>query len=154
MDDSILDLLRALAAEDVAYAVFGGVAVNLHGIIRATEDVDLIIEPTGENVERLRRALRRLWDDPDLEEITAEDLLGEYPAVRYCAPDGMTIDIVTRLGTAFAYRDLEWETVEIEGVPVRVVTPATLYEMKRDTVRPRDRNDAADLATKFGFEDR
>lgn len=60
MDEPILDLLRALAAEDVAYAVFGGVAINLHGIIRATEDVDLFIEPTEENVDRLRRALRRL----------------------------------------------------------------------------------------------
>lgn len=153
MEDRLLDLLRALAAEDVTYAIFGGVAVNLHGIIRATEDVDLFLDPSEENVARLHRALRRLWDDPALDEITADDLLGDYPAVRYGSPDGMFIDVVTRLGTAFRYEDLETEIVDLEGVPVRVVTPATLYRMKRDTVRPRDRNDAADLAAKFRLEE-
>jgi hypothetical protein len=39
--------------------------------------------------------------------------------------------------------------VTIEGVPVRVATPATLYRMKKDTVRPIDRADAAALRDKF-----
>ena len=37
----------------------------------------------------------------------------------------------------------------VEGVPVRVATPATLYRMKKDTLRPIDRADAAALREKF-----
>jgi hypothetical protein len=39
--------------------------------------------------------------------------------------------------------------VVIEGVPVRLATPSTLYRMKRDTVRPIDRADAAALRERF-----
>lgn len=41
----------------------------------------------------------------------------------------------------------------VEGVAVRVATPATLYRMKKDTVRPIDRADAAALREKFGIVD-
>jgi hypothetical protein len=37
-------------------------------------------------------------------------------------------------------------------VPVRVVTPRTLWRMKKDTVRPLDHLDAAMLAERFGLE--
>jgi hypothetical protein len=49
--ERILELLRALASEDVDYVLVGGVALNLHGIVRATEDVDLFIRPSVDNVD-------------------------------------------------------------------------------------------------------
>ena len=54
--ERFLDLLRALASEGIDYALVSGVALNLHGIVRATEDVDLFIRPSGDNVDRLKRA--------------------------------------------------------------------------------------------------
>ncbi len=59
------------------------------------------------------------------------------------------IDLLSHLGSAFAFEDLEAETVSLEGVPVRVATPATLYRMKKGTDRPIDRADAAALREKF-----
>jgi hypothetical protein len=41
----------------------------------------------------------------------------------------------------------------IEGVSVRVAAPATLYRMKKDTLRPMDRADAAALREKFELEE-
>jgi len=150
--DKFLEVLRALAREGVDYVLVGAVALGVHGIVRATEDVDLFIRPDGENVERLKRALRSVWDDPDIAGITADDLAGEYPTVRYGPPgEGFVIDLLSRLGSAFAFEDLESETVSVEGVPARVATPATLYRMKRGTLRPIDRADAAALREKFGF---
>lgn len=146
-------LFRALADEAVAYAVFGAVALALHGLPRATADLDLFIEPMAENVERLKWALHRVWDDPTIDEISAEDLCGEYPAVRYYPPTGFFLDIVSRIGTAFSWNDLEIREVRYEGVPVRVVSPETLWRMKRDSVRPGDRLDAALLAERFGLGD-
>lgn len=155
--DALDDALRVIASLNdlgVDYVVVGGVAVNLHGLIRATEDLDVFIRPEPANVERLKQALRALWDDPSIDEIRAEDLCGDYPAVRYGPPSGtLYLDILTRLGEATAFADLEVELKEIEGVPVRVATPRTLYRMKKRTVRPLDHADAALLRAAFDFED-
>jgi hypothetical protein len=40
-----------------------------------------------------------------------------------------------------------------EGLEIRVATPAMLYRMKKDTVRWKDRIDAAALRERFGLED-
>ena len=72
-------VLGALGSEGVSYAIFGGTALNLHGIARFTEDVDLFIAPARDHIERLKNALRNVFDDPELDGISADDLLGEYP---------------------------------------------------------------------------
>lgn len=151
--DRLPDLLAALEAENVEYVLFGGQAVNVHGILRYTDDDDLFVAPAPENIARLRHALRRLWDDPSIEDIRAEDLGGEYTVVRYGAPDGFYIDIVARIGEAFAFTDVEFQRLGVGGVSARVATPRMLYRMKRETVRPVDRADAADLRTKFALSD-
>lgn len=105
-------LFAALEREHVRYVIFGAIALNLHGVARSSEDVDLFVEPESNNIERLRTALRAVIDDPEIENITAQDLLGDYPAVQYVPPDGtFHIDILTRLGDAFAFSDLETERV-------------------------------------------
>jgi len=151
--DRLPDLLQALNAENVDYVLFGGQAVNLHGILRFTDDIDLFVSPVPENVQRLRRALRRIWADPSIDEIRAEDLAGEYAVVRYGTPDDFYIDLVSRLGDAYAFADLESEWIDRGGIRARVATPRMLYRMKRNTVRPLDRADAVDLKAKFHIED-
>lgn len=147
-------LFAALEREGVRYAVFGAVALGLHGLARFTEDLDIFIEPEIGNIDRLRRALRSVIDDPEIDGITAEDLLGDYPAVQYVPPDGsFHIDILTRLGEAFRFADLETERVKLDGIDVSVVTPRTLYAMKRNTVRLKDRADAEALKERFGIVD-
>jgi hypothetical protein len=150
--NEVLTLIRALNHERVEYITFDAIALWAHGIVRATEDADFFVEPTAENVERLKRALHSVWNDPNIDEITAEDLLGDYPAIRYGPPDtDWTFDFLTRLGEVWHYGNLESEMAEIEGVPVRVVTPAQLYKMQRDTVRPKDRIDAEALRETFSL---
>ena len=151
--DRLLALVRALNREGVEYSVVGAVALGLHGLARATEDVDLFVRPTPDNVARLRRALSAVWSDPDIDSIVASDLAGDYPAIRYGPPDGsFTLDLLSRLGERFGYDDIESATVELEGEPVRTATPRMLYVMKRDTVRPQDHADAAALRRAFDVE--
>ena len=152
--DRLIALLRALQQHDVDYVLVGGVALNVHGIVRATEDVDLFIRPDPPNVAKLRVALHSVWPDPDIDQITAADLDGPYPTIRYGPPgEEFVIDFVARLGTAFRFEDLQAEDVVLDGVRVRVASPETLYRMKKDTVRPIDRADAAELKDKFGLKD-
>lgn len=153
--DDVLRVLDALERGGVRYAVFGGLAMAAHGFDRATRDLDLFVAPDAANVDRLRNALSSIFDDPDIAQITSDDLAGDFPAVQY-GPPGVdyTIDIVSRLGDMFEFDDLALERVKAGQVTITVVTPETLYRMKRDTVRLRDRDDALRLAQAFGFDDR
>jgi hypothetical protein len=147
-------ILAALEKEGVRYVVFGAMAIGLLGLARTTEDLDLFIEPERENIERLKRALQAVFADPSIEEISAEDLLGDYPAVQYVPPEGpFHLDILTRLGEAFQFRDLEALRVDLDGLQVSVASPKTLYRMKKGTVRPKDWGDAEVLRQRFELED-
>ena len=82
-------VLSASHAHSVEYKVFGGVALNLHGLARATEDLDIFVAPNADNIARLRAALRSVFADPEIDQITAEDLLGDYPAIQVRATNAV-----------------------------------------------------------------
>ena len=150
--DTTRDVLAALEREGVVYVVCGAVALNLQGLARATKDLDIFIQPEAVNVERLKVALKSVFDDPEIDGIRADDLLGDYPAVQYIPPEGaFHLDILTRLGNAFSFEDLEQERIPFDDIEVSVVTPRTLFLMKKDTVRPQDRADAARLRDRYGL---
>jgi hypothetical protein len=150
----VLAVLRALELEGVRYKVVGGVAINFHGLARATEDLDLFVAPDPANVARLKVALRSIFNDPRIDEISSEDLSGPYPAIQYVPPDGtFSIDLLARLGEAFRYDDIEAEERSIQGVRVAVATPRMLYRMKKDTIRLQDRADAERLKERFNLEE-
>jgi hypothetical protein len=152
--ETIIDVFRALEHESVRYIVVGAVALNLVGLPRATQDLDLFVAADEENVGRLRAALRSVFHDPEIEGISAADLAGDYPAIQYVPPSGMFhIDILSRLGEAFAFDDIESEERLVEGLRVPVATPHMLFRMKKDTVRPQDRADADRLRRQFKFEE-
>lgn len=153
--DEILRVLGAFEEEEVDYVLVGAAAMGFHGVVRATEDLDLFIQATAENVDRLKRAFRRAYsNDPNVDEISAEDLLGDYPAVRYYPPSGdLYFDIMTRLGCSATFETVESVVKEIEGIRVWVATPLALYRLKKDTVRPLDRQDAEVLRQRFDLEE-
>src|ERR1044071_719825 len=95
--DEIMRALRAFQEAGLEYVLIGAGAMAFHGLVRATEDLDLFIRATAENVERLRHALRAVYqDDPNISEISSEDLPGDYPAVRYYPPSGdLYFDVLT-----------------------------------------------------------
>jgi len=153
--DELLRVLRAFQDHKLEYVLIGATAMGFHGLVRATEDVDLVIRPTSENVERLRKAFQDAYsDDPNIQDIRTEDLLGDYPAVRYYPVNGdLFFDILTRLGEAASYETIESEVIKVEGVRICIATPRALYTLKKDTVRPIDRQDAAALRERFKLKD-
>jgi len=153
--DELLRVLRAFEEAGLEYVIIGATAMGLHGIVRATEDIDLFVRATAENVERLRAALRVAYEgDPNIGDIATADLLGDYPAVRYYPPTGdLYFDIMTRLGEVASFDNVEAETKVVDGIRVRVATPAALYRLKKDTVRPLDRQDAEIIRHRFELTD-
>jgi hypothetical protein len=59
-DQDVLRIVELLEGERVEYALIGGYALALQGIVRLTEDVDILVEPTVDNARRRVRALSKL----------------------------------------------------------------------------------------------
>ena len=61
-DDEILLVCRLLQQHNAKYVLVGAVACGLHGLVRSTQDVDLLVEPSPENLRNVLDALARLPD--------------------------------------------------------------------------------------------
>ena len=61
-----------------------------------------------------------------------------------------SLDILSRLGEAFVFENIEWDELIVDGIRVRVATPRML-RMKKDTERPLDRIDAEAIRERFGL---
>lgn len=147
-------ILAAFERHKVDYVLIGAMAMAAQGLIRATRDIDVLISAEAGNVERLKTALHEMFDDPEIEDIRADELAGGYPAIQYVPPAGdFWIDIVARLGETFRFADIESQDLVVEGVRVRVATPRMLYRMKKDTIRQQDRLDAQVLRERFDLEE-
>ena len=59
--EAVRSVLAALEREKVRYVVLDAVAINLLGLPRATEDLDIFVAPERNNIERLRTALRSVF---------------------------------------------------------------------------------------------
>src|SRR5258708_3408456 len=59
-----LELLKALEDKGIRYVVVGGVAVVLHGFVRATMDLDLIISLDADNTGRFLQLVKELGYRP------------------------------------------------------------------------------------------
>lgn len=57
MFTQLQDVFRSLGSHDVKYVVIGGIATVVHGVPRATFDLDILVEATPENARRLLSAL-------------------------------------------------------------------------------------------------
>ena len=148
-------MFDALQRSGVEYKLIGTAALGMHGIIRATESVDLLIRASRENVRRITSALRAAYrDNPEVDGIQAEDLLGDYPVVRYFPPSGkMCIDLIARIGETASFESVEAETMEFRGVRIPVATPPALHRLKSGSWRAIDHQHAAALRAHFEFEE-
>lgn len=137
----LVKLCEALNSAKIKYVVVGGCAVILHGYYRTTHDIDLLVEPSLENVKNLKDVLYRTFNSKDVFEISDDDVM-RYTVVRF-APESeeIVIDLIGKIGeisSDIANNDIE--VVELEGVKIPVCGLSTLIETKKG-VRPKDKED-------------
>lgn len=143
-----LELAKELKNQQVEYVLIGGMAINLHGFARNTEDIDLFVQPNDLNIEKLRTTLYNVFHDEQLEEITINEL-EKYSVIRYGSEFGFFIDIITRIGEKFNYEDLGWNEMKIDNCFIRVADVETLYKLKEKTYREIDAMDLRFLRMKI-----
>jgi hypothetical protein len=135
--EDLVALCRNLNAHDVSYVIIGGFAVIRFGYIRATGDIDLLVENSPENIEKIRKALSYL-PDGEAHKISDNDL-DQYRVLRVSGE--ITVAL---LGKAcdVTYRDaiphVFWD--EIQGVKIPYLKPELLIRTKM-SVRPKDVQD-------------
>ena len=114
--------------------VIGGFAINYHGYIRATEDIDILVASDLENQSRVKRALEVLPDKAILE--LGNDDFRDYIVIR--VSDEILVDIMTAAcGVEFdeASNEIEWATFEAVAIPFP--TAELLLRLKQ-TLREND----------------
>lgn len=140
MIDFFLNILDALDKQNVNYVLIGGFAINLYGLQRGTQDIDLFIESNENNLHKLRTALKSVYNDDSIDEITLNEL-NSNAVIRYGTPDNFNIDIITHIGELFNYNDIEFKVIDLSGHIIRIATEETLLKLKSNSYRQIDASD-------------
>jgi len=144
MLNRLKDVFASLQRHDVRYVVIGGIAAVLHGVPRATFDLDLLIEATSDNAQRLLDALAETGMGT-AHLTTAADLLAHEITI---FQDRVRIDVQTSTpGLTFAEAWGGRVTMAYEGQQFNVVSRVHLIRSKRASGRDIDLQDASILET-------
>ena len=147
--EDLLGLCRTLNREGVRYLLIGGFAVILHGFVRTTKDVDLLVDPSDDNIQAVKRALSSLPDNV-AEEIALSDVR-EHTVVRVA--DEIVVDLMAS-ACGVTYHEAQRHGVEecrIGDVVIPLAGKRLLIRMK-DTVRDSDRMDVRFLQMRLRDE--
>ena len=150
LNDDFLDLLRALVEAEVDFVVVGAHAMAVHGVPRATGDLDVVVRPSSENASRLLTALRAFGAPLDSHGIGERDFTTPGAVYQLGVPP-RRIDLLTSLtGVTF---DEAWAgrvELDVAGMRVPFLGRDALLRNKRATAREKD---LADLHLLGGPED-
>jgi hypothetical protein len=143
MDTPYEKLLASLALAEVKFIVVGGVAVALNGFVRTTDDVDILIERSPENIQRLLAALAS-FGEGHARELSLEDFDETEGAIRVI--EDFPLDIFTVM-RGQSYRDLtpHLRQTKINDAQIDFLNAEGLIRLKADSGREKDQIDIAAL---------
>ncbi len=133
----LLNVCRFLNEAGALYVVIGGFAMIHYGLNRTTEDIDLLVDDSPENVERIKAALS-LLPDGAVKQVNVTDIR-EYTVVRVA--DEFLVDLMgSACGITFSevQDQIEYETVS--GVRIPFLKVDALLKTKQ-SMRERDIED-------------
>jgi hypothetical protein len=138
VNEDFRDLLAALVAAGARFLVVGAHALAVHGIPRATGDLDVWIASEASNVGRVFDALVRFGAPMAAMGVTHEDLIRPDQVVQIGLPP-RRIDILTSIsGVPFEEAWADRVAHEIEGLSIPFIGRASLVKNKRATGRAKD----------------
>ncbi len=144
MNEKQISLLAAFLVAKVDYAVVGGMAVNVHGYVRATNDLDIFIRPTEENARAAFAALSALG--VPLDGLEPADLLNDEENLRF-GPEEDHIDILASIGE-MSFEQVWRNRVEtsVGELSIPFISKSDLIENKQQIGRLRDLADIEELS--------
>ncbi len=138
------ELLVGLSKVGIEFITVGGLACALNGYVRATEDVDILIKRTPDNIRKLLQFLAQYGEGYGAE-LAESDFSDEEGAVRVI--EEFPIDIFVVMGGNH-YEQLEGyiKKINIENVEVNYLSKEGLIELKKESVREKDKLDVLALS--------
>lgn len=149
----IAELLQSLADEQVQYVLVGGLAVQLHGFLRATFDIDLVLAMNDDNLARFIGVAKRYGLTPGIPvPIDALRNAGQIDqwhrekgmlafSLREPQVGGSVVDVLVRPDVSFDKLIANATIGELFGRRVSIAAIDDLLAMKRIANRPKDRLD-------------
>jgi hypothetical protein len=146
MDTPYEKLLESLARAQVKYVVVGGVAVALNGFVRTTDDVDILIERSPENIRRLLEALSQ-FGEGHARDLTLADFDEAEGAIRII--EDFPLDVFTILQGKH-YEDLigSMKQTQINDVTIAYLSADALIAIKGNSLREKDQIDVSALRSR------
>lgn len=136
-------LLADLARAEVDFAVVGGVAVSLNGFVRATDDVDILVDESPRNILRLLDCLSR-WGEGWARELKPEDFQAQEGCIR--VTEDFDLDIFTRMrGKSLSDFRPGLQCFQVEEVRIPFLSAPDLVFLKEGSFREKDQIDVATL---------
>jgi predicted nucleotidyltransferase len=143
LTDDFKEFLKSLNESGVSYLVVGGYAVGLHGYPRATIDLDIWVEPTAANAERVVAALRTFGVGASVP--AADVFVNPRTLVRFGVPP-FRIEIMTAIdGVTFGPCHARAVRFDVDGVAMPVISLDDLKINKQAAGRHKDLNDLENL---------
>ena len=137
------DFLKLLTSYNVRYLLVGGYAVGYHGYPRATGDMDIWIEMSESNSINVASAFRD-FGMPD-EAISKDLFLEKNKVIRIGVPPVRLEVITSASGVDFNDCYANREVVEIDGIPINLISLQDLKKNKRASGRHKDMEDMEHL---------
>jgi len=146
LSPDFLDFIAGLNEQKVDFVLVGGYALGVHGVVRATGDIDFLYRRTKKNVRQLSIAM---LDFGAPEEVVDEEALMTPDIVTQFGQPPYRIDLLNAIdGVTF---DQVWKgakVTSIDGYRVRVIGLTELKENKAATGREKDKDDIRRLNAK------
>lgn len=144
-NDDFRDFLDALNNNEVKYILVGGFSVILHGYPRTTGDMDIWVERTSENYQRLKKAFFEFG--MPVFDMTEDNFLHHpnWDVFSFGNPP-VAIDVMIKVkGLEFQGCFQEAVIFEDDGLKIRTIHKNNLIEAKRIAGRSKDLNDLENL---------
>ncbi len=137
------EFLKLLNSNHVEYLLIGGYAVGIYGYIRATNDLDIWVNISQQNAAKIEKALREFGFSPAA--LTLDLFLARNNVIRMGLPP-IRIEILTTIsGVEFEPCYGEREMIQIEEIPVPVISLTRLKQNKTASGRAKDLADLENL---------
>jgi hypothetical protein len=137
------EFIQSLNANDVEYLILGGYAVAIHGHPRYTKDLDVWLNNSASNAEKVLQALVQFGFESL--GLTKDDFVTADQMIQLGYPPNR-IDLMTYAdGLEFPQSYEQRLTVEVDGVAVNFINLADLRKNKRATGRLQDLADLEGL---------
>jgi hypothetical protein len=139
-------LVAELNAAGGAFVIVGGLAVAAHGVVRATRDLDLVPEPSPENLDRLALRLGALGGEHPVNDVLTGSALARPVSFKLRTRLG-DVQVLNRMPGIPPYAELVRSAVRVDfgSESALVCSLADLRRMKLASGRPRDLVDIAEL---------